>query len=55
MEDLTCAFDGCDATIKNHKWGRIKADKWFQQKDGRVWCPKHTPKWVTAWRKKVSK
>lgn len=48
----TCAGDDCSATIKNHAWGRIKAEGWFQQKDGTVWCPTHVPEWVEAWRKR---
>jgi hypothetical protein len=48
---LECAAHGCKATIPNHQWGKIRdgAD-WFQQKDGTVWCPDHTPTWVAAWR-----
>lgn len=45
-----CAEPDCTRTIKNHAWGRIKADNWFQQKDGKVWCPDHRPEWYAAWR-----
>lgn len=48
--ESTCADPSCERTIKNHRWGRIKADDWFQQKDGAVWCPDHTPAWVEGWR-----
>lgn len=51
--DLTtvCAEEGCTEEIANHKWAKIRAVGWFQQKDGKAWCPKHTPEWVEAWRK----
>lgn len=48
---IRCRADGCSATIPNHKFGKIKSG-WFEQKDGTVWCPKHTPAWVAAWRAK---
>lgn len=50
MTDLECAHDGCAASIPNHQWGKIKADGWFGQKDGTVWCPAHVPAWVAEWR-----
>lgn len=46
-----CSAEECTKTIKNHAWARIKSD-WFQQKDGKVWCPEHTPEWVDEWRSK---
>ena len=53
-DEIPCAKKGCEATIKNHRWGRTKSD-WFEQKDGRVWCPEHTPAWVEEWRKQREK
>lgn len=47
-----CADPGCEAEIKDHAWGRIKADGWFQQRNGDVWCPDHIPDWVEAWRRR---
>jgi hypothetical protein len=46
--------EGCDATVPAHRWGMVRAgsDGWFFQKDGRAYCPKHVPDWVTAWREK---
>lgn len=46
-----CAHPGCAARIKNHYWGKVKSN-WFQQKDGKSFCPEHTPAWVAAWRAK---
>ncbi len=45
-----CSEPGCEATVKNHYWGRVKADLWFFQKNGDAWCPDHHPEWVAAWR-----
>ena len=45
-----CSDPECDATIPDHAWGHIKADGWFQQRDERIWCPKHIPEWVDKWR-----
>lgn len=50
--DVSCADKHCNKTIKNHRWGKIKADQWFHQKDGTSWCPDHIPEWVTEWRAK---
>lgn len=47
--DEHCSHAGCTATIPGHAWGRIKSD-WFFQKDGRQFCPEHTPDWVAMWR-----
>lgn len=49
-EETQCSADECERSFKNHRWGRIKAQGWFQQKDGRNWCPDHLPPWVEAWR-----
>lgn len=46
----TCSGEGCEQKIADHAWGRIKAEGWFIQKDGNVWCPDHTPEWVEEWR-----
>lgn len=47
-----CAWPGCEAQYKDHRWGSIKAHAagWFIQKDGTAWCPDHVPDWVEAWR-----
>lgn len=42
----------CEEKIPNNKWGHIKADDWFFQKDGKSYCPRHIPEWVPEWRKK---
>lgn len=47
--------DGCDQTFKDSGyWAHIDTDKqgWFFMKDGRSFCPEHTPEWVAAWRAK---
>lgn len=49
---VECAEPECTARYKNHRWGRIKADDWFHQKDGTSWCPEHIPEWVEEWRAK---
>lgn len=46
-----CAEEGCEEQLPNHAWGRIKAEGWFQQKNGDIWCPAHVPEWVEKWRK----
>lgn len=41
----------CEAKIKNHAWGRIKAEGWFFSRDpDRAYCPNHIPSWVAEWR-----
>jgi hypothetical protein len=47
---LKCSEPTCDKTIKNHMWGKIKAEGWFFQKDDKQWCPDHIPDWVEEWR-----
>lgn len=52
-----CSAEDCEASFVAHKWGSIKAhdEGWFLQKDGTVYCPKHTPDWVKEWREKQTK
>lgn len=52
MVTQTCQHDGCERSIKDHRWGKTKADGWFQQRDGILWCPEHVPEWVAGWRKR---
>jgi hypothetical protein len=40
----------CEEKIKNHRWGRTKAEGWFFEKTGEAWCPLHHPEWVADWR-----
>jgi hypothetical protein len=51
---VSCNEPGCPEEYASHKWGTIKAngEGWFIQKDGIVWCPKHTPSWVADWRRR---
>jgi hypothetical protein len=51
-DEVHCSAEGCPASHGNHRWGRIKADAWFHQKDGKAWCPDHIPPWVAEWRAK---
>jgi len=51
----TCSGEGCAERLADHAWGRIKADGWFQQKDGTIWCPEHIPDWVAEWRARRGK
>lgn len=46
----TCQHPDCTAEIPDHKWGQIRAEGWFRQRDGTVWCPLHVPDWVPQWR-----
>ena len=50
-QHFICEEEGCEAKIKNHSWGKIKAAGWFFLKDGQSWCPEHIPPWVGKWRK----
>lgn len=52
MTDETrgCSQPDCTQVVKNHAWAKIKADGWFFQRDGSLWCPEHVPDWVDAWR-----
>lgn len=49
---VCCDGEGCRNRIKDHRWGHIKADDWFFQKDGTAYCPDHIPDWVEKWRNK---
>lgn len=42
----------CEEKIPANKFSHIRAgDKgWFFEKDGTVYCPNHTPGWVSQWR-----
>lgn len=50
--DIQCDGLRCSATIKNHYWGKVKAEDWFHGRNGESFCPKHIPEWVAAWRAK---
>lgn len=49
---IQCKQDGCTNTVKDDRWGKIKAGAWFFSRDGDAWCPDHLPNWVTEWRKR---
>lgn len=51
---IFCLSDGCKNKIKNHRWGKTKAEGWFFSKDGSAYCPDHNPEWVVAWRGKTN-
>lgn len=51
----TVKCENCDDNVPNHYWGKVKADGWFFQRDGRAYCPKHVPEWVANWRKEKEK
>lgn len=48
-----CWAGSCTASHPGSKWDTIRADEqgWFHQKDGKAYCPKHVPEWVSKWRK----
>ena len=55
---MICEHEGCTASFKDHRWGRIKAHDagWFTTRDNeRAWCPEHVPAWVPVWRQSPSK
>lgn len=47
---LKCSHEGCDKTVRAHRWGKTRAEDWFFQKDDHQWCPAHHPPWVEQWR-----
>lgn len=49
-EWVYCDEPGCENRRKNHAWGAIKAEDWFNQRNGKTWCPEHHPEWVADWR-----
>lgn len=50
-EYVVCDEPGCSQCVKNHRWGRTKADGWFFARDDTAhWCPDHIPGWVMPWR-----
>lgn len=52
QDEIRCSHRSCQASIKNHAWGKIKSSDtgWFHQKNGASWCPDHIPAWVASWR-----
>lgn len=50
IKPTVCEEPKCKDSYVGHKWGSIKAhaEGWYQQKDGRAWCPKHRPSWAPA-------
>lgn len=49
-ELISCSDRSCEATIKNHRWGKIKADGWLFLKNGEAFCPLHIPSWYKQWK-----
>jgi hypothetical protein len=47
---IECSEPDCPRWIKSHAWGKIKAEDWFFEKNGKCWCPDHHPAWVAEWR-----
>lgn len=43
---------GCDTSIKNHSWGKIKAGGWLFRKNGTHFCSEHKPEWYDQWKKR---
>jgi hypothetical protein len=52
---IFCDEPNCSEKIKNHKWGKTKAEGWFFQKNGQSWCPYHIPIWHKSWGKRKKK
>lgn len=53
-EYIICDQEGCDERVKNHRWGKTKAEGWFffSRETDEAWCPAHIPTWVTQWRER---
>lgn len=52
-EWIECDSPSCEEKIKNHRWGRTKAEGWFSYRDGSGdFCPLHLPEWVLEWRER---
>jgi hypothetical protein len=55
-EYIVCDEEGCENKIKNHKWGKIKAEGWVfterWNKPREDWCPEHIPAWWAEWKRK---
>lgn len=49
---VVCSQPECINEIPDHAWGKVKAGGigWFFERNGRSWCPIHTPEWVATWR-----
>ena len=49
---LPCAGEGCERSIPNHYWGKVKdGEGWFIARDeSQAFCPRHLPDWVPEWR-----
>lgn len=54
-EWVLCEEQPCEEKLKNHAWAQIKSEGWFFTRDGKAYCPRHIPAWVTEWRKKKGK
>lgn len=55
---VTCAQQGCATSYHNKSgWDSIRAQSkgWFEQKNGKSWCPEHVPDWVPAWREQQAR
>lgn len=55
-ELIHCDEPDCLKTVKNHQWGKTKAEGWFFTRDGKLaYCPEHEPVFVKDWRAKKRK
>ena len=54
IDPWVCHAYGCRNVHAKNKWATHQAQTkgWFFQKDGKAYCPEHTPDWVKSWREK---
>lgn len=48
---IICDEKSCTHFIKNHQWGKIKAEGWYFSRDNtKARCPDHVPEWYKNWK-----
>lgn len=54
IDPVVCHNTRCTESYIPHREGKIDslAKGWFEMRDGKAWCPKHIPTWVSGWRAK---
>lgn len=47
--DTPLKCEGCDKTVQDNKWAKIRAEGWFFERGGKAYCPDHRPEWYDDW------